>query len=190
MSFSAFWHAKSGWKCVNAGLIFLPRNWGPEARASIASWLTRHWVKIIVILVPNCADHVKAHADTVAGMTRSRNRQSRHAVIAVSEHLDPETIVLLYTDYQRHHDQSLNHSELQLRLRPMSHLRFCRATLWRNFIRDRIAVGNWACRTLEADWSILVCATKLQCAACTSAYCNFVAWQSCATKSQVWRRSY
>ena len=50
MSFSAFWHAKSGLEmCTlifelsrNAGPIFWPRNWGPEARASIASWLIRH----------------------------------------------------------------------------------------------------------------------------------------------------
>ena len=29
---------------LNAGPIFWPRNWGPEARASIASWLIRHCV--------------------------------------------------------------------------------------------------------------------------------------------------
>ena len=48
---------------------------------------------------------------------------------------------------------------------------------------------------VNADWSILVHATKLQCATCTVALCNCDVRKSCATKSrdkilQVWHRSY
>jgi len=83
-------------------------------------------------------------------------------------------------------------------LRPMSHLQFYRAT----WSREKIASVTWRvaqlfnshatpfrnraqlysvqlCRenTVNADWSILVYATKLQCVTmtCTVAYCNFVA---------------
>ena len=52
----------------------------------------------------------------------------------------------------------------------------CRATheLSRNFFSE---YSVQLCRenVVNADWSILVYATKLQCATCTVAYCNFVA---------------
>ena len=81
----------------------------------------------------------------------------------------------------------------------------CRATL----SRDKIANVTWRvaqllnsratpfpiraalysvqlCRenAVIADWSILVYATKLQCATCTVAQCNFVWQKSCAIKSR------
>jgi len=80
-------------------------------------------------------------------------------------------------------------------LRPMSHLQFYRATLSRYLSRDKIASVTWHVAQLfnsrathspnravlycvqhfcenavNADWSILVYATKLQCATCKVAY--------------------
>ena len=34
------------WTESECGADFWPRNWGPEARASIASWLIRHWTPL------------------------------------------------------------------------------------------------------------------------------------------------
>jgi len=80
-------------------------------------------------------------------------------------------------------------------VRPMSHLQFYRATLSRDKIASvtrRVAhllnsratpfpnravlysVQPCGENEMNADWSILVYATELQCATCTVAYCNFV----------------
>jgi len=40
-------------------------------------------------------DQVKAKFNAALGMVRSRVRQAAHAVVAVSEQLDPQTVVLL-----------------------------------------------------------------------------------------------
>ena len=50
---------------------------------------------IIIIIIPNGADHVESHADTVSSVARTRDGQTRYAVVAVSKHLDPQTVILL-----------------------------------------------------------------------------------------------
>ena len=87
-------------------------------------------------------------------------------------------------------------------IRPMAHLQFYRATLrrdkiasvtWRvaqlfnsrttffrieqRSVHRAVLCSVQLCRenAVNADWSVLVYATKLQCATCTVAYCNVVA---------------
>jgi len=48
---------------------------------------------------------------------------------------------------------------------------------------------NFVVQMLNADWSILVYATKLQCTTCTVAYCNNFVQYSCTTKLRVWHQS-
>jgi len=95
-----------------------------------------------------------------------------------------------------------------VRLRPMSHLRFYREISSRNFIARQNCKCDMACRAnflligaviysvqlcrknaVNADWSILVYATKLQCATRHVTLATLsrdkVARQSCAIKLQV-----
>ena len=78
-------------------------------------------------------------------------------------------------------------------MRPMSQLRFYRAILSRNFIArqswiTQLCMSYTSILSHKQDdqsaWSVLVYATKLQCATCTVAYCNFVARKRCATNSR------
>jgi len=45
---------------------------------------------------PDSVEHVECHTDAVASVIRTRDGQPGDAVVAVAEHLDSQTVVLLY----------------------------------------------------------------------------------------------
>lgn len=85
-----------------------PRHEGrAELRAS--PW----WVPTggaVFLQVPDGFDHAEAHLHAAVGVVLPGLREARHAVVTISQDLDPQAVILLHKTQGQTHRQSLGES--------------------------------------------------------------------------------